>query len=347
MKRSTIFDVAKRAGVSIGTVSNVLNGRESVAVDIAERVQKAVDELGFVRNSAARQLRGARSLTIGLIVREVHNPVVSDLMRGVEDVADEADHLVILCASAGDPARERRHLALLEQQRVVGVLMTVPRNPPKAAGEMHARGTPVVFISQRVDAPDHCNVAVDEIEAGALAARHLAELGHTRMALISGPLALRHFADRRTGFINALREAGLRLSSPTDIQTKELTITAGHEAASRLLRLRRQPSAIFCLDDLVALGAEKAILAAGYRIPDDIALVGYNDVAFASTAATPLTTIRNPAYEIGHRATRLLFEEASDKPHTHDHVRLIPELVIRESTVRAGASQVSRRVSLG
>ncbi len=190
-------------------------------------------------------------------------------------------------------------------------------------------------------------MAVDDVEGGQLAARHLSELGHTRVALINGPAEITQFQDRRKGFVNALKDAGLGLSAANEIQLDGLShdlvagIAAGETAAKRLLRRRRPPTAIFCTNDLLALGAERAVLDGGGRIPDDVALIGYDDVPFAALAFVPLTSVRQPSYELGQRAAELLLDEASGAPHRHQHITFIPELVVRQSTAGANGAHLS------
>jgi len=331
----TIREVAKRAGVSVGTVSNVLNRPDLVAEGTLTRVREAIDDLGFVRNSAARQLRGARSPAIGLVVLDIDNPFFTEVARGVEDAANDVDHLVILCSSAGERTRESRQLRLLEEQRVAGVLMTpAGRNPSRLYYELRRRGIPMVLLDWQSSRRDRCSVAVDNVQGGALAGDHLAQLGHQRIALINGPLEIAQCADRRTGFVASLESKGLKLSAPNDIETTAMTISAGETAAEQLLRQRNPPTAVFCTNDLLALGAEHALLAAGHRVPEDVAVVGYDDVAFAGMAFVPLTSIRQPAYELGHRAAQLLLDERSGAEHRHEQVVFTPQLVVRESTCR-------------
>jgi LacI family transcriptional regulator len=333
VKRLTIRDVAEQAGVSIGTVSNALNRPELVAEDTLSRIREAIDTIGFVRNGAARQLRGASSLAIGLVVLDIDNPFFTELARGVEAAASRTDHLVILCSSAGDRSREAKQLRLLEEQRVAGILVTpAGRQTSTVQARVSERGTAIVLLDRRSTRRDRCSVAVDDVTGGYLAGQHLADLGHKRIGLVNGPVEIRQCADRRSGFLNALQEHGLKLTSSHDVETLELTIAAGEEAARALLATRNPPTAVFCANDLMALGAEHAAVSAGLHIPDDLAIVGYDDVLFAGLAFVPLTSVRQPAYELGFRAAELLLEEASGAPHRHEQVLFTPELIVREST---------------
>jgi LacI family transcriptional regulator len=339
MKRLTIRDVAEQAGVSVGTVSNALNRPNLVAEETRERILEAVEELGFVRNAAARQLRGVRSAAIGLVVLDVGNPFFAEVARGVEDAATANGHLVILCSSAGDRTREDRQLRLLEEQRVAGVLMT-PATP--SVSRLHQvvrkRGTPIVLLDRRSARRDQCSVAVDDVAGGRLAAHHLIELGHRQLALINGSHEMTQCVERRRGFVTALEESGLSLTATNEVEMDAMTIAAGEEAARKLLSRRRPPTAIFCTNDLLALGAQHAVITSGRSIPHDVAIVGYDDVAFASMAFTPLTTIRQPAYDLGYRSAELVLEEATDPQHRHQRLVFSPELVVRASTVAGTVS---------
>jgi LacI family transcriptional regulator len=343
VSRLTIRDVAERAGVSVGTVSNALNRPEIVAEDTLARVRSAIDEIGFVRNGVARQLRGSRSAAVGLVVLHL-DPFFTEVARGVEEAATEVEHLVVLCSSGGDLAREDRHLRLLEEQRVAGVLMTPVRKRASTTFDaVRSRGTPIVLVDRKGRRSEGCSVAVDDVEGGHLAARHLIALGHRRIGLINGPRAFTQCVDRRTGFVRALEGSGLTLDTKHEIEMDSMTMAAGATAANRLLQQSKAPTAFFCTNDLLALGAQRASLESGRRIPDEVAIVGYDDVPFARMAFVPLTSIRQPAHDLGYRAAQLLLEELSGEPHRHEQVTFTPELVVRAST--AGADAVPARAA--
>jgi LacI family transcriptional regulator len=345
MRRLTMRDVADRAGVSLGTVSNVLNRPEVVAGKTRTRVLEAIAETGFVRNNAARQLRAGRGQAIGLVTLDIDNPFFTEVARGVERAADEAGLLLILCSSGGSREREDRQLGLLEEQRVAGILMSpIERNPARSVRDIHARGTPVVLLDRHRSARNWCSAAVNDTNGARLVAEHLVELGHKRIGLINGPVTLKPCAERRSSFVAALSENGLELDPEHDIETSEMTIEAGAAATDRVLEARRSPDALFCTNDLLALGAERVTLARGLRVPDDIAIVGYDDIRFAATSLVPLTTVRNPSFELGYQSTQLLLDEAAEG-NRHKHRRLLfePELVIRTSTARAAAMRGTRK----
>ncbi len=267
MRKPTIRDVAKRADVSVGTVSNVLNRPDLVAEETLERVKKAIEKIGFVRTSAARQLRGARSPAIGLVILYLDNPFFMEVARGVEDAAREVDHLVVLCSSAGDRRREEEHLRLLDEQRVAGVLLTpTGLRRSKLTQELSDSGMPIVLLDRRSSRRDQSSVAVDDVEGARLAARHLIDLGHRHIALINGPQSIVQCADRRTGFVSELARHSAKLAPRNELEMPEMTIEQGKRAAQRLMSNRTDPTAVFCTNDLLALGAEHALLSAGRRV---------------------------------------------------------------------------------
>lgn len=344
MKRWTILDVAERAGVSVGTVSNALNRPEIVAEHTLASIQAVIDELHFVPNAAARQMTGVRSQAIGLIVLDIDNPFFTEVYQGVEAAASEAGYVVVVCSLASDPTHERRQLRLLEEQRVAGIVATgVSKGNSRVYSRMRKSGTPVVMLDRRSASRDQCSVSVDDVAGGRLAGEHLCELGHRRLALVNGPHDWRQCADRRKGFLAAADTAGAQLLEGADVEVEQMTIGAGEEAAREILAGKDKPTGIFCANDLLALGVEHALIAAGHRVPDDFAIVGYDDVAFATMAFVPLTSVRQPAYELGRRAATQLLDEANDKAHKHERVVFTPELVVRASTGGPAAAVIAQQ----
>jgi DNA-binding LacI/PurR family transcriptional regulator len=335
MASASIKEVARHAGVSIGTVSNVLNRPDLVSPSTRQRVIAAITELGYIRNDSARQLRAGRSRSIALVVLDLANPFFTDVMRGVEDVADAHAVMVMVCNSAESAARERRHLDLLEEQRVQGVLITpVDDGRNSRVEQLIGRGTPVVLVDRGSGQHNRCSVAVDDVLGGRLAGAHLAERGHRRMAFVGGPFAIQQVADRHEGFAAALTEAGGRPKLRV-VSTPSLTVAAGRRAAAELADLpaRSRPTAVFCANDLLALGVLQEMTRRGLGVPDDVAIVGYDDIEFAAAAAVPLSSVRQPREQLGRTAAQLLLEEVAEPDdHQHRHVVFKPELVVRRSS---------------
>jgi LacI family transcriptional regulator len=334
-KTVNMRDVALRAGVSSGTVSHVLNRPEVVKEATRRRVQQAIDELGFVLNGSARQLRAGRSRSIGLVVADVSNPFFTDIARGAESAAMNAGYALILCNSDASADKEQQYLRVLAEHRVQGILITPVGPTSRVLRQIRERGTGVILVDRRAQGTDQCSVAVDDVRGGEMAVRHLLELGHTRLGFVNGPRQVRQCADRRRGVLRALTRAGL--AAPTvlkEVESTTVDVQAGEVAATAIMAARPRVSAVFCNNDLMALGLLRGLTRAGARVPDDIAIVGYDDIDFATLAAVPLTSVRQPRYELGRRGTELLLEEADEgEQHRHRRVTFQPELVVRESTV--------------
>jgi LacI family transcriptional regulator, galactose operon repressor len=330
----SIKDVAAAAQVSVGTVSNVLNRPELVSAATRHRVERTMADLGFVRNESARQLRAGTSRTLAYVMLDASNPFFTDVARGIEETADELDLSLFLCNSDGRSARESSHLARLQQQRVQGILITPIDSEAAVLERIAERGTPVVVVDRTRRDADLCSVSVDDTRGGRLAAEHLVASGHTRVAFVGGPVSIGQVRDRVDGARRAWRAAGRSDTALVHLPTEALTVADGAAAGERVVALspRRRPTAVFCANDLLALGVLRTALNAGLRVPDDLAIVGYDDIDFAATAAIPLTSVRQPRLELGRTAARLVIDEATNVHHEHRQVVFAPELVVRDST---------------
>ncbi|MGD0066100.1 MAG: substrate-binding domain-containing protein [Streptosporangiaceae bacterium] len=327
-----IKDVASLARVAVGTVSNVLNHPDLVRPLTRARVEAAMEELGFIPNGSARQLRAGRSRCLGLVVLDVTNPFFTEVARGVEDYAQAAGYAVILCNSDEADDKERQYLRVLEEQRVRGILITPVHGRAPELRRIRDRGTPVVLLD-RPGSAGQCSVAVDDRRGGEMAVAHLLSLGHTRIAVVNGPAAIRQCADRRRGAYRAVAAAGLDPAEVlTEVTVPAMNARAGAAAADELLG-GKLTTAVFCANDMLALGLLRRLSQAGVTVPADIAVVGYDDIEFAADAAVPLTSVRQPKYQLGRAAAELLLDEA-DRATEHEHRRLEfkPELVVRASS---------------
>lgn len=330
----SVRDVAAAASVSVGTVSNVLNRPEKVAPDTVARVMAAIDELGFVRNDAARQLRAGRSRSIGLVVLDVRNPFFTEVARGAEDRAAEDSMTILLGNSDENADRERSYLDLFEEQRVHGVLISPLGDDETRLQRLRGRDTPVVLVDRVSEDRKLSSVSVDDVVGGELAVRHLIDTGRRRIAFVGGPSSIRQVADRLAGArraVEAAHDASLEV-----IPTESLTVLEGR-AAGEAIRERaadERPDAVFAANDLLAMGVLQALNMLGsVRVPEDVALIGYDDIDFASAAVVPLSSIRQPASLIGYTAVDLLLKEAaSGEGFTPEQVVFQPELVVRAST---------------
>jgi LacI family transcriptional regulator len=331
-----VKDVAAAARVSLGTVSNVLNRPDLVSAATRARVLQAMDDLGFVRNEGARQLRAGRSRTIAYVMLDAANPFFTDVAAGMEPTAEAADLSVFTCNSGNSAEREAAYLSRLEQMRVHGVLITPVDPDSPRLQELPRRGTPLVIVDRTGSGDSHCCVAVDDVLGGTLAAEHLLELGHESIAFVGGPAALGQVRDRLSGARQALAAHGLPPERLVTLPTAALTVPEGRAAGQRLAGLpaATRPTAAFCANDLLALGLLQQCVALGVRVPEDLAIVGYDDIDFAAAAAVPLTSIRQPRSELGATAAALLLEEATADDHEHQRVLFTPALIVRGSTMR-------------
>ncbi len=340
----SITEVSRAAGVSISTVSHVLNGTRYVSPALRARVQEAIERLGYRHNGLARSLRTRRSYAMGLIIPDVCNPYYPQLARGVQDAADAAGYSVFLCNSDRRPENEVRLLTALEERRVDGVILDAGGPHELLLAALHRAAVPVVLVGSRVDDPAFDMVTVAP-HGGYDAVRYLLALGHRRIGLIAGapvPSAsggreARGGSDARpakaSGYLQALAEADIP-PEPMLMVEGDYTREGGQAAMRQLLALDAPPTAVFAANDLMAIGALHAARAAGWRVPADVAIIGYDDIPEAAVTSPALTTVAVPKYEMGYAATELLLERftAGEAGARAPRRVVLPyELVVRET----------------
>lgn len=335
VRSASVKDVAAAAGVSLGTVSNVLNSPGRVSPATRSRVERAMADLGFVRNESARQLRAGTSRTLAYVMLDATNPFFTDVASGIEETAEAADLSLFMCNSRNSAAREKSYLDHLAEQRVQGILITPVDPESPTLDEVIQRGIPLVVVDRTRSRPGVCSVSVDDEHGGRLAVEHLVDRGHRRVAYLGGPTSIGQVRERWTGAGRAWVEAGLPEADLVQLTTAALTVEEGRRAGERLLGLptKRRPTAAFCANDLLALGLLQHLITSGRRVPEDLAIVGYDDIDFAAAAAVPLTSVRQPRQLLGARAASLLLNETSNSAHRHEQVVFTPELVARTSTL--------------
>ena len=327
---ANLRDVARQAGVSVGTVSNVLNRPDVVSPKTLERVQKTIAELGFVPNGFARQLRSGYSRTIGLVVPDVANPFFTEVARGVEDAASKRDYAVFLCNSDESLEKENKYLSVLIQQQVRGVLITPSDSKSHQYENLRERGISVALLDTETKNASQCSVSVDDVRGGEIAIEHLASLGHKEIVWVTGPETIPQVADRTAGVMRAAKIAKVEIST---IRVPLMNSAQGIDAVKKILALKKLPSAIFCGNDLLAFGVMRGLLDVGKKIPEDVSLLGYDDIEFGNSAAVPLSSISQPAYQLGVTAAELLISECEEsEEHAHQQIKFQPQLVVRAST---------------
>lgn len=329
--RVTIADVAVRAGVSKTTVSRVLNGKSDLDGRTAARVRRVIDELGYVPSSGAVGLARGRTRLVGLLVPSLRWPWMGDLLQGAVDLLEsEAYGLLLFTCHRGD-ASMRRFSSQASARSFDGLLVIEPEGTLDHIAELHRRGLPVVLIDDRGHHPRFASVATTNTEGGAQAARHLVQSGRSHPAVIGGPAEYGCVVERRAGFGGVFDDAGLPIA-PDLVVDGRLSFDGGRRAAQQLLAIGIGFDAVFAHNDLSAAGAIHALRAAGVRVPDDVAVVGFDDIPLAQHTDPPLTTIHQPLLEMGAAAARMLVSAMGDAPPGSDRELLPTSLVVRAST---------------
>lgn len=327
--RVTIAQVARRAGVSPTTVSHVLSGKRPVSSPIRDQVRKAVRDLGYRPSSVARHLRTKRSQIIAVIVPDITNPFYTGVSRGLADAVDAAGYGTYIGNTDAMLERERKFVDDVLDRGVDGFVIASAHVVTEEVARAVRYGTPVVCLGGSVDHPAVDVVLADDEAGSRLATTHLISRGARRIAMIQGTVGSGNARDR--GYRSALADAGLSFL-PELTEHGDWTRQGGREAMRVLLARKTRPDAVFCANDLMAIGALDAIRAAGLTIPSDIALVGFDDVEAAGLVTPALTTVTNPSYDAGQAAGRLLLDRIDERVPEHRRtIRLPCRLVERES----------------
>lgn len=331
---TSIREVARLAGVSTATVSNTINRPDMVHPDTRERVKEAIDQLAFIPNQHARQLNGLSSGVIAVVVLDASNPFFAEVARAIEETSSsDYDTVVIVGSSGGSPAKERKLMRLLAGQRVAGILFTPVEGESLDVEWLNSLPVPVVLLDNK--SPNGgCSVSVDDVEGGRLAADHLLDLGHRRLAFVGGASTIRQHADRWQGAVEAVAARGLAPENVLKrVQTRTIDLAAGYEAAAQLLE--ELPTGILCANDVIAFGAYRRLSQHGLSVPRDVSIVGYDDIDVAADWIVPLTSVRQPTAEMGRVGTHLLVEHAAAADaHEHRQIVFRPSLMERLSTSR-------------
>jgi len=330
-KNATIIDVAKEAGVSYATVSRVVNNGDYVRADKRERVLKAIHKLGYSTNHQARSLRVGRSNTIGLLVRDLGTSYIGEIARGIDTELTEGQYDLVLYTTHQQKMKEAAYVTALTRGLADGLLLILPRNPEAYLESLREKHFPYVLIDhQGIDNQGPAIGATNR--QGALeATEYLLRLGHRRIGFITGTLNLGCAQDRLAGYQTALTQNGLTVDSDL-IREGDFHQPRGYTATQELLALPQPPTAIFASNDVTAFGVMEAVRDRGLRIPEDISIVGFDDILQASNVHPPLTTVRQPLEQMGRVATQMLLRYIKDPEQSPERVELPTELVVRAST---------------
>ena len=329
---ATIREVAESAGVSYATVSHVINNTRLVSQETRQRVLAAMDALNYRPNALARSLRQGKSNTLGLVLPDSANPFFAEISRSIEDEAFKKGYSVFLCNTELDTERELFYVDVLSKKQVDGIIFIAAGDQADSLDFLVRRNMPVVMIDRDLPNVEVDAVLTDNQLGGLLATRHLLELGHTRIACIAGPSSITPSAERIIGYRKALEEGGI-LYDESLILRGDYHAQSGMEITHAILKMDPRPTAIFALNDLMALGALRAAAEAGFAVPRDLAIVGYDDLDIARFTNPPLTTIAQPKKEVGARAVSMLVDRISRKSGPPSRLLLPPELIVRRSTV--------------
>ncbi|MGA7988705.1 MAG: LacI family DNA-binding transcriptional regulator [Candidatus Dormiibacterota bacterium] len=334
----TLKQLAMRANVHPSTISRVANNDPGlrIAADTRARIETLLRETGYQPNGIARGLKLRQTKVLAVVIPDVTNPFFAAFFRGVEDAAAPRGFNVLLCNTDGLPDRQRSHLQSLQARRVDGVIVASSFLKDPSVRELRRQKGPYVLVNRFSDEGEDPFVGSDDLLGGQLATEHLLELGHTRIGHLAGKATVSTGVLRRRGYVAAHTLAGLNVDPELVVETG-YTEEAGVAAARRILALKNPPTALFAVTDMVALGAASVARQLGMRIPEDLAIVGYNDIPLASRVSPGITTMHVPIHEFGSVAVRLLLEQLDSDASAGRRVRFTPDLIVRESTV-AGAT---------
>jgi LacI family transcriptional regulator len=326
--------VAERAGVSISTVSHVINNTRAVSDDVRRRVLEIIDEMRYVPSAVARSLKNDKTNTIGVLVPNSSNPYFAELIRWIEDAAFESGYHIILCNAHGDARKQNVYLRLLMEKRIDGLVLIASGADEEHDLLLRQESVPIIQLERALPGLDTDLVLAGQEEGAWQATRHLIELGHRAIACVSGPADLPRSRERVGGFMRAMREAGLAVQDD-DVVHVEFTSAGGHAAFASLLARPRRPSAVFVTSDLMAIGGLCAASSAGVKVPGELSVVGYDDICTASYAIPPLTTIAPPKREMARLAIGRLIERIRGVHEPLRKIALASALVVRASTAPA------------
>lgn len=329
-KPTSIKEIARIAGVSHSSVSRALRNSPLVNRDKADRIRRIAEECGYRPSAAARSLVTRRSQTIGVVVTSIADPFVAGVVSGMEDIANERGFSVFLANSGVDPAREIRVVHAFEERRVDGIIVTASRVGALYVPVLEQMQVPIVLLNNQHPSQFAHSVMIANVEASREATRHLVALGHRRIAYIGDRLGFQSDTERFEGFRSALEEAGVPLD-PALVVHGDGKPEAARAAMSQLLALPNRPTAVFCYNDLTALGALRQIADAGLRVPQDVSLVGFDDLYISQYVEPPLTTVRQPMRQMGNLAMTTLLRLIAGEGICQD-IKVPGELIVRRST---------------
>mgnify|MGYP002713069905 CR=1 FL=1 len=330
-KEITIKDVAREAGISYSTVSRVVNNKEYVKPATRQRVLAAMNKLGYQANLQARSLAGGRTNVIGLLVHDIASPYTGELIRGIDDILGANDYELMVYTTHRRKNKEPKFVATMARGLTEGLLIVLPVQAEKYIENLRERNFPYVLIDQNSEDSQAPSVTSANLEGACEAVEHLITLGHRRIGVITGWMDIAGARDRLAGYKRALAKHNIPFD-PELVVEGDFTPPSGYAGTEKLLQLNNPPTAIFPSNDDAALGTIEAIKAAGLHVPEDISVIGFDDVPLAANLSPKLTTVRQPIEDVGKMATQMLLSIIDNPEQEIEHIVLPTELIIREST---------------
>ncbi|MCZ8511080.1 LacI family DNA-binding transcriptional regulator [Paenibacillus filicis] len=328
--KATIYDIAREAGVSIATVSQVINGKGKISEERRSEIMQIIERLNYQPSVIAAALTGKKTYTLGLLVPDISNPFFAEIARAVEDQGHQLGYSVMICSTDNKDERVERYLSLLQQKSVDGIIIGTGIENKEMLKPLLERDIPIALIAREMPSLDVNTVVVDDFIGGALAARHLTGLGHARLAVLAEEARVSSSRERVRGFMQTLEEAGLNREDVI-VRHCDYVVEDGKRKALELLSTSGRPTAIFCCNDLLAIGALQAAKELELRVPEDLSVIGFDDTILASVTDPPLTTVAQPIGSMGNKVVDLLVQELKKEADFKQRVVLRPELVVRRS----------------
>ncbi|WP_336771369.1 LacI family DNA-binding transcriptional regulator [Paenibacillus sp. MMO-58] len=334
--KATIYDVAKEAGVSIATVSNAINGKGNVSKKRREQIFKIMEQMNYQPNVNASALMGKKTYTLGLLIPDISNPFFSEIARAIEDQAHQLGYSVIMCSTDNKDERVERYIALLEQKNVDGILIGTGVDNLDILTNLQARKIPIVMISREASALEVDTVVADDYVGGLMAAQHLIEMGHTRIAILSEQLKVSSARERIRGFKQGLQDRQISFDD-RNLVICDYMVEEGRRGAGELLGRGDRPTAIFCCNDVLAIGAMQEARSLGIKVPEELSIVGFDDTILAAVVDPPLTTVAQPIASMAKQAFQLMISNLDEAEPVKKRIVLRPEINIRQSTAKANS----------
>lgn len=329
---TTIKDIAKQANVSIASVSRVINNLDGVGAETRRRILELIEQMDYTPNHIARSLISGKTATIGLILPNISNPFFPEVARGFEDTARKHGYTVILCNTDEDPEKERQYVNVLLEKSIDGlVFITSTYNSIAELEKLIRAKIPFVPVGRHIENYNGPSISINTYTPSREATKYLLQQGYQKIAFISGPLHSETSSIRLKGYMDALKEGGHPIN-PQWIMEGEFNEHNGYRSANILLKLPERPDAIFCANDVIAYGAMKAILSSGLRIPEDIGIIGFDDIVYSEMMHPSLTTVSQPKYTLGETAAEMLIHFIQNNQLKKKHRVIECNLIVREST---------------